>query len=89
MSRNKAQFVFALLNTLGFFAVLLIFLLISPSIPEPAQRTIDILVGALVGSYVTSMGWYFHTSQGSSEKNDLLQRALKRPQNGEEELPES
>jgi len=66
------QYVFAGLLALCFFT--LIVLLIYKPIPESNKATIDIVIGALAGSFVTIISYYFGSSKGSADKQEILNR---------------
>jgi len=66
----------AITNALAFFVLL--FLMLSHSIPETNKSAFDILLGMLAGSLTTVMTYYFGSSRGSREKDAILGRAVNR-----------
>ena len=66
------QYGFAGLLALCFFTLIL-FLIYKP-IPEPNKATIDIVIGALAGSFVTIISYYFGSSKGSADKQEILNK---------------
>lgn len=55
---------------LAFFIV--VGLLLFHPVPAENQRAFDITLGALTGMLLTVVGYFFGSSKGSSEKNDML-----------------
>ena len=68
------QYCFAGLLALCFF--LLVILLIYKPIPEANKSTIDIVIGALAGSFVTIISYYFGSSKGSADKTDAINKQI-------------
>ncbi len=66
----------AITNALAFF--ILLFMMLSQSIPETNKSAFDILLGMLAGSLTTVMTYYFGSSRGSREKDAILGRAVNR-----------
>lgn len=54
----------------GFFTLL--YLLVYQSIPAENKDILNIVVGALIASFTAVVGYYFGSSKGSSDKNDIL-----------------
>jgi uncharacterized BrkB/YihY/UPF0761 family membrane protein len=55
---------------IGFFVLL--FMMLYWGIPEGNKTMFDILVGALVGSFTTIVGYFYGSSKGSADKNELI-----------------
>ena len=66
------QYSFAAFLLLGFF-VLLGIMLYRP-IPEQNKSVLEIVLGALAGSVVTVIAYYFGSSKGSSDKQEMLMK---------------
>jgi len=62
----------AVTNALAFFVLL--FLMLSRSIPDANKSAFDILLGMLGGNMLTVMTYYFGSSRGSRAKDELLSR---------------
>jgi len=71
-TRDWVPAALAITNALAFF--ILLFLMISHSIPETNKSAFDILLGMLAGSLTTIMTYYFGSSRGSREKDAILGR---------------
>ena len=71
-SRDWVQAYIAVALTTGFFAMIGSLFVIE--IPADNQRILDLLVGALVGSFASLVGYYFGSSTGSKNKENLLKR---------------
>jgi drug/metabolite transporter (DMT)-like permease len=54
----------------GFF--LLLYFLIYQTIPDNNKDILNIVVGALIGSFTTVVGYFYGSSKGSADKNVLL-----------------
>jgi heme O synthase-like polyprenyltransferase len=62
----------------GFF-ILLYFLIFSP-VPEKNSDLLNLVVGALIGSFATVVGYFYGSSSGSSAKDKTISDiALKTP----------
>lgn len=64
------QYILGGLIVLGFF--LLLYFLLSAVVPEGNKELLNITIGALIGSFTSIVGYFFGSSLGSAEKNDLL-----------------
>lgn len=64
------QYVLGGLVVLGFFTLL--YLLISKSVPEPNKDLLNLVVGALIGSFATVVGYFFGSSSGSAKKDETI-----------------
>ena len=67
--KTKEIFMYALgsLISLGFFATL-IYLIYT----KTEATTINLALGALIAAFINIVGYFFGSSKGSSDKNDLL-----------------
>jgi len=59
------------LIVLGFF--ILLGLLIMTAVPDQNKDLLNLVVGALIGSFATVVGYFYGSSAGSAAKNELLQ----------------
>jgi drug/metabolite transporter (DMT)-like permease len=66
------QYVLGALITIGFF--LLLYLLLSSAVPEENKEILNIVVGALIGSFTSIVGYFYGSSLGSADKNELLRK---------------
>ncbi len=64
------QLTLSLLVAVGFFAVLFLLMGNGPD-SQPSQATV-LLFGALSTNFGIIIGYFFGSSKGSSDKNDLL-----------------
>ena len=58
------------LVVIGFFALLIA--LVYTSVPDQNKDLLNLTVGALIGSFATVVGYFFGSSAGSAEKNQML-----------------
>ena len=56
----------------GFF--LLLYLLVYQQIPIENKDILNIVVGALIGSFTTVVGYFYGSSKSSADKNELLKK---------------
>jgi hypothetical protein len=68
--KDVLMYVLGGIVVIGFFALL--YLMLYWGVPEPNKDLFNILSGALVGSFTTIVGYFYGSSKGSSEKNDLI-----------------
>jgi len=61
----------------GFFA--LMYLLVYHAIPAENKEILNIVVGALIASFTAVVGYYFGSSKGSSDKNEMLKNQSPTP----------
>lgn len=54
----------------GFFALL--YILIYAGIPEQNKEILNIVVGALIGSFTSVVGYFFGSSLGSKDKTEVM-----------------
>ncbi len=58
------------LIVLMFFAIL--YLLVFNKVPESNREVLNIMLGALVGSFSSVVGYYYGSSKGSKDKTDMM-----------------
>lgn len=70
----KDWFMFSLgaLLAIGFFVILA--LLITVELPETNEKILYMAIGALVAKFSDVVGYFYGSSQGSSDKNDIISR---------------
>ena len=71
-AKDIFQYALGAMITVGFFVLLIT--LVYATIPEKNEGLLNIVVGALIGSFTTIVGYFYGSSKGSSEKNELLNR---------------
>jgi hypothetical protein len=76
------QVIFQSVIVLCFFGV--VYVLLTRVIPTENQRIVDLVIGALVGSYLTVVNYSFSSSAGSDKKTDIISKL---PPLKEEEKP--
>ena len=64
------QYVLGSLIVIGFF--ILLYLLVTSTVPDTNKDLLNLVVGALIGSFATVVGYFYGSSAGSAAKNDLL-----------------
>jgi drug/metabolite transporter (DMT)-like permease len=71
-AKNIFQYVLGALITVGFFVLL--YLLLLSAVPEENKEILNIVVGALIGSFTSIVGYFYGSSLGSADKNELLKK---------------
>lgn len=70
-TRDAFQYGLGAVITLGFFGIL--GLLVFWPVPSENKEALNICLGALVGAFSGGVvGYFFGSSKGSSEKNEIL-----------------
>lgn len=69
-TKDKFQYWLAAFIVGGFFGVLLG--LLTTSVPAENKDALNIALGSLVGGFSAVLGYFFGSSKGSSEKNDII-----------------
>jgi len=69
-AKNIFQYALGGLIVIGFFALL--YLLVVNAVPDGNKDLLNLVVGALIGSFATVVGYFYGSSLGSSDKNEML-----------------
>ena len=69
-TKEIAKYILGGMIVVGFFALLI--LLVCKSIPEGNTEMLHMVVGALIGAFVTVVGFHYGSSRGSQDKNDII-----------------
>jgi drug/metabolite transporter (DMT)-like permease len=70
--KDLFQYILGGLIVAGFF--ILLYLLVSAEVPEVNKDLLNLVVGALIGSFATVVGYFYGSSKGSSDKDELLRK---------------
>ena len=70
--KNIFQYVLGSLIVIGFFVLMVV--LVYTSVPDQNKDLLNLVVGALIGSFATVVGYFYGSSLGSSDKNELLKQ---------------
>jgi drug/metabolite transporter (DMT)-like permease len=71
-AKNSFQYVLGGLIVIGFFVLL--YLLIRNEVPTQNKDLLNLVVGALIGSFATVVGYFYGSSKGSAEKTEIMQQ---------------
>ena len=52
--------------------IIIIALLINNEIPADNKDALNLVIGAIIGAFLTVVGYFFGSSLGSAKKNDLI-----------------
>jgi drug/metabolite transporter (DMT)-like permease len=69
-AKDLFQYILGGIIVAGFF--LLLYLLIQFEVPEKNSNVLNLVIGALIGSFTTIVGYFYGSSKGSAEKNEML-----------------
>ncbi len=64
------QYILAIVLVVGIFVLLGV--LIIHEIPDANKDLLNMVVGAIIVSFATVIGYFFGSSKGSADKNELL-----------------
>ena len=74
---NLFKYILGGLIVVGFFTM--IYLLIKSSVPEPNKDLLNLVVGALIGSFASVVGYFFGSSAGSAKKDETISSIVNKP----------
>ena len=71
-AKVKDIFMFILggLIVIGFFGLL--YILVLAEVPERNKDLLNLVVGALIGSFATVVGYFYGSSAGSAAKTEIM-----------------
>ena len=75
-SKDIFQYILGALIVLGFFVLLIV--LVYSGVPDQNKDLLNLVVGALIGSFATVVGYFYGSSKGSSDKNNMIVTNLKK-----------
>lgn len=75
-SRTIFQYGLGSLIVIGFFTLLVVLVIIG--VPAENKDLLNLVVGALIGSFATVVGYFFGSSAGSAAKNELFKKPEER-----------
>jgi uncharacterized BrkB/YihY/UPF0761 family membrane protein len=70
--KTTFQYILAALIIVGFF--MLMIGLVYTAVPDVNKDLLNLVTGALIGSFATIVGYFFGSSKGSADKNELLKK---------------
>ena len=68
--KDLFQYILGGLIVAGFFVLL--YLLVMAEVPETNKDLLNLVVGALIGSFASVVGYFFGSSAGSSKKDETI-----------------
>lgn len=72
--KDVFQYVLGALIVAGFFILLV--LLIRSEVPKENKDLLNLVVGALIGSFATVVGYFFGSSSSSAKKDETIGNIL-------------
>lgn len=70
ITKDIFQYALGALIVTGFFVLL--YLLVSKTVPDENKDLLNLIVGALIGSFSTIVGYFFGSSAGSAKKDEII-----------------
>lgn len=52
----------------------LLYFLVFNAIPQENKDILNIVIGAIIGAFVTVISYFFGSSKGSADKNEMLKK---------------
>jgi uncharacterized BrkB/YihY/UPF0761 family membrane protein len=71
-AKSVFQYLLGALIVAGFFVLMVV--LVYKSVPNENKDLLNLVTGALLGSFATVVGYFYGSSLGSSEKNEMLKK---------------
>jgi hypothetical protein len=78
-ANNIFQYALGTVIVVAFFVLL--YILIKHEVPQANSGLLNLIVGALLTSFATVVGYFFGSSKGSAEKDEQI-RKLNEPEKG-------
>jgi len=69
-AKDVFQYILAGLIIVGFFILLIV--LVYTTVPEQNKDLLNLVVGALIGSFATIVSYFFGSSSSSAKKDETL-----------------
>jgi hypothetical protein len=69
-AKDIFQYLLGAVIVIGFFVLMIA--LVYKEIPGQNKDLLNLVIGALIGSFVTIVSYFYGSSKGSAEKNALL-----------------
>ena len=70
-TRDIAMYILGGIITVGFFTVMIMLIISGKN-----EGTLNLLIGAVITAFATVVGYFFGSSKGSSEKNEILNKKV-------------
>ena len=71
-AKDIFQYFLGFLIVTGFFVLLA--LLVPSAVPNENMDLLNLVVGALIGSFATVVGYFYGSSAGSARKDEILSK---------------
>jgi hypothetical protein len=68
--KDGYQYILGIVIVIAFFWLLIV--LVRREIPETNGTLLNVTIGALIGAFTTVVGYFYGSSKGSAEKNELI-----------------
>lgn len=75
----KELYMYILATIIVLAVFILLYFLVFVGIPETNRDILNIVVGAVIGSFVTVVGFFFGSSKGSADKTKIIANGQKDP----------
>ena len=71
-AKDRFQYILGGLIVTGFF--ILLYLLVASEVPETNKDLLNLVVGALIGSFAGVVQYFFGSSSGSAKKTEIMEK---------------
>ena len=72
MNKFKEGYMYALAALIVLAVFTLLYFLVFNSIPESNRDILNLVVGAIIGAFITVVGYFFGSSKSSSDKTQIM-----------------
>jgi hypothetical protein len=76
LSKLSIQAFITVVLVLAFVAVILLWMLLPLKVDQSVQQLLNLMIGALISSFTTIIGFFFGSSQGSKDKDSARDKLL-------------
>ena len=73
-AKDYFQYILGGLIVVGFFVLL--YMLAAKEVPDPNKDLLNLVVGALIGSFATVVGYFYGSSSSSAKKDEVISQQL-------------
>ena len=71
--KDSYQYILGIAIIIAFFWLLVV--LVKRPVPEGNDTLLNVTIGALIGAFTTVVGYFYGSSKGSADKNELIAKA--------------
>lgn len=72
--KEKLMYILGAVIVIGIFGLIAVLMYVSA--PESNKDLLNIAIGALIGSFITVVNYFYGSSKGSAEKTEMLNNSV-------------